>query len=283
MNTHRQNAFIASIRSLVLVCVLIAPSVFADDSLVVTAQILPVSQFITAGQLVEVAVIFTMTDGWHTYWQNPGEAGMPTTFDWTLPPGFSVISMQEPVPVRHVEDGITTFIHEEEAIYLFQIKTPPEIPDTVQFDVKIDWLECKSICRAGSAELSFILPGADGENPAIATKRMQNRAKLQYASPSEHFHVNVSRRGDQVMIDAKALVQKGSRITTVDFFPSDEMVYDISQKPELRSRFRSHKIHIPLLQDLEEAPKTLRGILKITQDSGNGLKISNIMINETIE
>ena len=26
--------------------------------------------------------------GWHTYWRNPGDAGVPTTIAWTLPPGL---------------------------------------------------------------------------------------------------------------------------------------------------------------------------------------------------
>src|SRR5690348_9511984 len=36
--------------------------------------------------------------GWHTYWRNPGDAGEPTTIDWTLPPGFSAGAIQWPVP-----------------------------------------------------------------------------------------------------------------------------------------------------------------------------------------
>jgi hypothetical protein len=283
MNRHRQNAFIASIQSLVLVCLLIAPSVFADDSPVVTAQILPVSQFITAGQPVEVAVIFTMTDGWHTYWQNPGEAGIPTTFDWTLPPGFSLISMQEPVPLRHVDDGITTFIHEEEAIYLFQFKTPPEIPDTIQFDVKIDWLECKSICRAGHAKLSLTMPSGGTSDLALASKRMGENAQSQFAAPGELVGGHVSRHRDLIIVNTKAFVLNGGKIVDVDFFPIDEMIYDIGRKPELRSRFGSQTIRIPLLSDLEDVPETLHGVLKITQGSGDDLIISHHLLNETIK
>ena len=27
--------------------------------------------------------------GWHGYWRNPGDAGLPMEVDWDLPPGFS--------------------------------------------------------------------------------------------------------------------------------------------------------------------------------------------------
>ena len=32
-----------------------------------------------AGDTIDVALHLKMPDGWHTYWRNPGENGMPTT------------------------------------------------------------------------------------------------------------------------------------------------------------------------------------------------------------
>lgn len=266
-----------------LLCVLSPSFLTADETADVTVRAMPFSSSFTSGQRFELALVFTMTNGWHTYWQNPGEAGIPTTFDWTLPLGFSIQSMQEPVPLRHVEDGITTFIHEKEAIYLFQIQTPLEIPDSLYFEVNIDWLECKSICRAGSAELSFTLPKSEKDLPPVATKQLQKRAKHQYPLPSQQFQGKISRHGDQVIVNINTFKQKGSRITDVDFFPSDEMVYDISHKPELKSWFGTQKIRIPLLPDIEQAPTALNGILRITEGSGETLSISNILIRETIK
>jgi hypothetical protein len=30
-----------------------------------------------------------MEKGWHTYWRNPGDSGLPTTLDWKLPTGIA--------------------------------------------------------------------------------------------------------------------------------------------------------------------------------------------------
>ena len=32
--------------------------------------------------------------GWHTYWEHPGDVGVPPKLEWDLPEGFSVSPMQ---------------------------------------------------------------------------------------------------------------------------------------------------------------------------------------------
>ena len=40
------------------------------------------------GDTVMAGVDLKLEPGWHTYWKNPGAAGMPTRIEWQLPPGF---------------------------------------------------------------------------------------------------------------------------------------------------------------------------------------------------
>ena len=37
---------------------------------------------------------------WHTYWKNPGDSGLPTTLQWTLPAGVAPGEIQWPTPGR---------------------------------------------------------------------------------------------------------------------------------------------------------------------------------------
>ena len=39
-----------------------------------------------------------MAEGWHTYWSNPGDSGLPTTITWKLPDGVGVGAIQWPAP-----------------------------------------------------------------------------------------------------------------------------------------------------------------------------------------
>ena len=39
------------------------------------------------GGEVELAILMHTKPGWHGYWVNPGDAGLPMTIEWQLPPG----------------------------------------------------------------------------------------------------------------------------------------------------------------------------------------------------
>ena len=41
-----------------------------------------------AGQSFTVGVELRMDEGWHTYWQYTGDAGLPTSIEWDMPGGF---------------------------------------------------------------------------------------------------------------------------------------------------------------------------------------------------
>src|SRR5436309_36912 len=39
------------------------------------------------GETITAALRLDSEPGWHTYWRNEGDAGIPTSIEWTLPPG----------------------------------------------------------------------------------------------------------------------------------------------------------------------------------------------------
>ena len=44
---------------------------------------------VQAGHPFKLGVELVMDPGWHTYYKECGDAGMPTKIKWNLPPGFS--------------------------------------------------------------------------------------------------------------------------------------------------------------------------------------------------
>ena len=51
------------------------------------------------GGEVELAIHMRPAPGWHGYWQNPGDAGLPMDVKWQLPKGFAAGPLRYPVPV----------------------------------------------------------------------------------------------------------------------------------------------------------------------------------------
>ena len=55
----------------------------------VKARLVAESGAIVPGKTLWVALRLEIAPGWHAYWRNPGDSGLPPEISWKLPPGFS--------------------------------------------------------------------------------------------------------------------------------------------------------------------------------------------------
>lgn len=101
-----------------------------------------------------------MHPGWHTYYKEPGDAGIPTKIIWHLPDGFRKGILYWEKPTRFDEGGITTFGYLNKTIITTEIIPPNELSsrDGVSFSAQVKWLSCKDICVPGQAEVTLKLP-----------------------------------------------------------------------------------------------------------------------------
>ena len=258
-------------------------SSFATESPMVRVEIVPLVSEVSPGVPFDVAVIFSMKPDWHIYWQNPGEAGLATSFDWTLPDGYRMISKHEPVPNRHVEDGITTFIHENEAIFLFQVLPPAQLLNTDSFQVDIRWLECNEVCRPGSRQFGFQIPLAHESTQNIETWRdLRLKAETHFPMETQAFEGQARPKRNRVELRIPAPMTAIGKLVEADFFPFEEMIYDIGSTVLVKSRFRRTSIVIPLAGDRDQDPKRLQGVLIQKYSSSEGLVTIQSIIDTSI-
>lgn len=125
---------------------------------------------IVAGTPFTLGVRLTMDTGWHTYWENPGESGMPTEVRWTLPPGFRIGPLQWPIPEKKVEAGdILSFGYSDETLLMAQVEPPVDLAPgaTLVFQADVSWLECERVCIPGDTTVRLELRGGTGpQRPA---------------------------------------------------------------------------------------------------------------------
>src|SRR5258708_550492 len=69
----------------------------------VQAQLIADTSAIQPGQPFHLGVLLKMQPDWHTYYKDPGDAGVPTRIDWQLPSGFTTKSLQWERPNRFNE------------------------------------------------------------------------------------------------------------------------------------------------------------------------------------
>jgi len=83
----------------------------------VKARLMPEVGSIEPGSRFCVALAFTMEEGWHIYWKNPGDSGLPATIQWDLPEGFSAGETEWPYPLKFETPGIVSFGYADDAVY----------------------------------------------------------------------------------------------------------------------------------------------------------------------
>ena len=70
------------------------------------------------GDTIWAGVDMKMDPGWHTYWKNPGAAGLATKIEWQLPPGVTAGEIQWPLPEKLPPIEVTTYGYEKEVVLL---------------------------------------------------------------------------------------------------------------------------------------------------------------------
>jgi thiol:disulfide interchange protein DsbD len=119
------------------------------------------------GKPVQTAVRMVLDPGWHTYWENPGEAGMEISATWELPDGWTAGDLEHPVPIRFEAGGLVGFGYKGTVLFPVKFIPPAGFTGVAKLRGKLSWLACNADqCLPGKAELEITLDsGAPAETP----------------------------------------------------------------------------------------------------------------------
>jgi len=142
---------------------------------------------LVSGEKFKLGVHLDMEPGWHTYYEDPGDAGMKTSIEWQLPPGFKASPLIWQKPEKFADAGITTYGYHD-TVLLATVVTPPaglKSGELLTFKAKVKWLSCKETCIPGKGEVSLQLPVvASGE-------ALDSPQSGEFASLGDGFHGSV--------------------------------------------------------------------------------------------
>ena len=174
---------------------------------------------IAPGGSVVVALEENIRPGWHTYWVNPGEAGLPTEIKWTLPPGWRAGPIEWPYPKRLPVGPLMNYGYEGKVWLLTRITAPKAAkPDTITLKATGSWLVCKEVCIPEDQPLSLALTVSASPSPPYSTVAEQfaaARAKVPAVSPwPVHYHL-----GDTLDLFVAAPALGKADVKDVAFFP----------------------------------------------------------------
>jgi thiol:disulfide interchange protein len=118
-----------------------------------------------AGRPVTLAIDTRPAPGWHGYWSNPGDAGFPASFGWSLPTGVSAGPAQWPVPETLIVAGLMNYVYERPYAPLVTVAVPAGLAAGTALPIRLvlKYLVCtRTVCVPEEQTLATTLTVGDG-------------------------------------------------------------------------------------------------------------------------
>jgi thiol:disulfide interchange protein DsbD len=121
----------------------------------VEARLLVDAARVAPGASFRAGVLFTLDRGWHIYWRNSGQSGLPTELEWRAA-GAKVGPVQWPAPeiFREADGFITTYGYVGQVLLTSELVLPADARGEPELAVAADFLACEVQCIPGRIELS---------------------------------------------------------------------------------------------------------------------------------
>ena len=122
---------------------------------------------VAPGTPFRVGLRFRLAPGWHTYWQNPGDAGVAPDLTLTLPPDTRSGPIAWPTPQRIAEGPVMTYAYTGELLLPLTVTpaavtpaagTPAAGAPPLTIRAHANWLVCKDICVPEEGDFRLDLP-----------------------------------------------------------------------------------------------------------------------------
>jgi len=144
----------------------------------VTAKLLADTTAIQAGKPFKLGVELSMKSGWHTYYKESGDAGLPSKITWKLPPGFVAGPILWEKPSKFNDSGIVTYGYKDKTLIGATITPPADFnSNKIEFKADVKWLSCAEICVPGGTSVSLSMP-VDKTGSVAASANTEEFSKL---------------------------------------------------------------------------------------------------------
>ena len=201
-----------------------------------------------------IGVRLEMQEGWHTYWENPGDSGSPFDATWEVPQGVIVENVEWPTPITIPYPPLMTFGYEGDVVFPFKVFRAID-SDLSSITVDFNFLICADICIPEKASLTLDLSSAIPN--FLVDEAIKNL-------PTDFVQTQSVVEGDNL----KITFNSSQPINSAYFFPRQDNLFAYAPTQQLISlEDNAYEIAIPVLNDEVDS---FSGILSI---NGEGFQI----------
>ncbi len=116
---------------------------------------------IVPGQAIELGLLLEHQPDWHTYWQNPGDSGLPTQLVWSLPASWDAADIAWPTPHPIRIGNLVNYGYEGRVLLPVKVQIPTTFDASATeatVRLKANWLICRVECIPEEGSFSLTIP-----------------------------------------------------------------------------------------------------------------------------
>ena len=261
----------------------------------VEARLYVESETVQPGQPFRLGVYFALDRGWHVYWRNSGQSGIPTKLTWEID-GAEVGPIQWPFPevFREADGFITTYGYAHEVLLTSEARFAPGVSGEVEAAVDVDFLVCEVQCIPGKVHLQRAMHVADAaalpdpethaffeewaakvpRDPAVAGVELEAVYSLSAIRPGDAFRAALAVRGCDASAPGAnecADLMPGTRDAANAFVPDRIEGVEIAAIGGSKPDFLAGGLLLTLAGTADADPPSaaderLRGVLALSKD-----------------
>ena len=217
-------------------------------------------------------------DGWHTYWEHPGDVGIAPSIEWELPAGFSAGKIVFPPPHRVSMFDIRANGHTGETLFLIPLSIPP-LTSGQELEIKglCSWMACSNTCMPAHTQLSLKLPVVSKfeQDPYWATQFQNFWATQPKEVPKDwNFDARLIGKFLKLQFPTFLSAEKGE----LDFFAENRVILS-NQSPTVRKKDDRMEWILEKSPWGPQVPKKISGILSLKEGATKSFYRLNIPVS----
>ncbi|MDB5369704.1 MAG: cytochrome biosis protein, partial [Roseomonas sp.] len=222
---------------------------------------------IAPGQPFRIGLRQRLAPGWHTYWQNPGDAGLPPEVALTLPEGAAAGGIQWPAPQRIPFGPLVNYGYEGAVLLPMAVTPPTGLAPGQSFTIeaRANWLVCEQVCIPEEGTFTLTLPAeaTARPDPAMAPLFQQAEADLPRPSP---WPARIGFQGQEGALLLEGADLSPQAVKEAFFFPTEWGVLDHAGPQPLQVAEGALRLALP--RGAAELPAQVVGVVAITDAAG---------------
>ena len=212
------------------------------------------------GDELLVGFKFTLNPGWHTYWENPGDAGEGASIKWNLPNDIVASKILWPGPERIPVEPLMTFGYEDEVVLLTKISTSAASAIPLNLNAQVSWYTCKEICIPQEAEVSIPIK-LGSKTPSVSKGLLEHTLGKVPVEFNGTYRVN--KLNDSYVLQGE--FEKMDQYDSMYFFPKEYGLTNYTENQQYEKNIETFSLQI-MASEVTIEKESFKGVIAVNKN-----------------